>query len=316
MRDARDTSTPTKASKLRALLARPNAAIAIGTHDALSARLAEEAGFPLVWASSFTVAAAQRAMPDVNLLTMTENLEAARHMNDAVGVPVIADCDNGYGNAVNVIRTVEEYERAGIAGISIEDNVFPKRSSLYTDVRRELAPAEEHSGKIRAAKRAQRSADFVVIARTEALIAGYGLVEALARARAYAEAGADMILLHHKGPTADEVFQFMRRWDLATPIVVVPTLYPSVRAEDLEAAGVKIVIFANHLLRAAVKAMREALSVLADARNLEAAASHVVPLEDIFQLVELARFTAHEAEFVQNGPAPGAPATRPKGGAA
>ncbi|HEX7126772.1 MAG TPA: isocitrate lyase/phosphoenolpyruvate mutase family protein [Thermodesulfobacteriota bacterium] len=315
MRNARDISTPNKASALRALLAQPGAAIAIGAHDALSARLAEEAGFPVVWASSFTVAAAQRAMPDMNLLTMTENLDAARYMNDAVGVPVIADCDNGYGNALNVIRTVEEYERAGIAGISVEDNVFPKRSSLYTNIRRELAPAEEHVGKIRAAKRAQRNPDFVVIARTEALIAGYGVPEALARARAYAQAGADMILLHHKGPTADEVFDFMRRWDLATPIVVVPTLYPSVRVQDLEAAGVKLVIVANHLLRAAVKAMREALSALAGAHSIEAAAPHVVPLEDIFQLVELAKFRAREAEFVQNGPGAASP-DRPRGGAA
>ncbi len=288
----------TKAARLRSLLETPGAVVAVGAHDALSARLIEAAGFPLVWASSFTVAAAQRAMPDVNLLTMTENLEVARHINDAVTVPVIADCDNGYGNAINVLRTVEEYEKAGIAGISIEDNVFPKRCSLYPGVRRELATIEEHAGKIRAARRARRDPDFVVIARTEALIAGWGMAEALARARAYADAGADMILVHSRAQTADEVLHFMRRWDRGTPIVAVPTLYPSVRLEELEAAGVKLVIFANQVLRGAVKGMRDALAALARTRHLEAVASHIVPLEEIYELVRVAELRADEAEFL------------------
>ena len=107
----------TKAATLRALLDRPGLVAAVGAHDALSAKLIEAAGFPLVWASSFTVSAAQRAMPDVNLLTMTENVEVARYINDAITLPVIADCDNGYGNAVNVIRTVEEYEKIGRAHV-------------------------------------------------------------------------------------------------------------------------------------------------------------------------------------------------------
>ena len=120
----------TKAAMLRSILRRPGLVPMVGAHDALSARLIEAAGFPLVWSSSFAVSAAQRAMPDVNLLTMTENLETARYINDAVSVPVIADADNGYGNAVNVVRTVEEYERAGVAGICMEDNIFPKKCSL------------------------------------------------------------------------------------------------------------------------------------------------------------------------------------------
>lgn len=288
----------TKPAKFRALLRQPGAHVAVGAHDALSARLIEAAGFPLVWASSFTVSAAQRAMPDVNLLTMTENLEVARYVNDAVSIPVIADCDNGYGNAINVMRTVEEYEKAGIAGISIEDNVFPKRCSLYPGVRRELATVAEHAGKIRAAKRVQRNPDFVVIARTEALIAGWGMAEALKRAHAYAEAGADMILMHSKAPTPAEVLEFMRRWERETPIVVVPTLYPSVRFEELEAAGVKLVIFANQILRGAVKGMQETLAVLARTRHLEAATPHTVPLEEIYRLVGVSEFKAYETEFL------------------
>ena len=137
----------TKAALLRSLLRRPGLVPMVGAHDALSARLIEAAGFPLVWSSSFAVSAAQRAMPDVNLLTMTENLETARYINDAVSIPVIADADNGYGNVVNVVRTVEEYERAGVAGICMEDNIFPKKCSLYPGMRRELLSVEEFAGR-------------------------------------------------------------------------------------------------------------------------------------------------------------------------
>ncbi len=150
----------TKSALLRSLLRRPGLVPMVGAHDALSARLIEAAGFPLVWSSSFAVSAAQRAMPDVNLLTMTENLETARYINDAVSIPVIADADNGYGNVVNVVRTVEEYERAGVAGICMEDNIFPKKCSLYPGMRRELLSVEEFAGKIRAAVKTRRDPGF------------------------------------------------------------------------------------------------------------------------------------------------------------
>jgi len=290
-----------KARILRDLLARPGLVPAVGAHDALSARLIEAAGFPVVWSSSFTVSAAQRAMPDVNLLTMTETLEAAAHINRAVGLPVVADCDNGYGNAVNVVRTVEEYERAGIAALCFEDNVFPKKCSLYPGMRRELLSIEEHAGKIRAAKRAQRDPATVVISRTEALIAGWGMNEALRRAHAYADAGADMILMHSKAPTAAEVLEFMRLWDRPTPIVVVPTLYPSVTFEELEGAGVKLVIWANQVLRGAVRGMQQTLATLARARRLSALDPHIVTLEEIYRHVGVEEFKEIEREFLPRG---------------
>lgn len=290
-----------KARTLRQLLARPGLVPAVGAHDALSARLIEAAGFPVVWSSSFTVSAAQRAMPDVNLLTMTETLEAARAINDAVALPVVADCDNGYGNAVNVVRTVEEYEKAGIAGLCLEDNVFPKKCSLYPGMRRELLSVEEHAGKIRAAKRAQRDPDTVIISRTEALIAGWGMPEALRRAHAYADAGADMILVHSKAPTAAEVLEFMQRWDRPTPIVAVPTLYPDVTFEELEAAGVKLVIWANQVLRGAVRGMQQTLETLRRTRRLSALAPHIVPLEEIYRHVGVDAVKQLEAEFLPRG---------------
>src|SRR5215467_5744080 len=171
--------------------------LAGGAHDALSARLVEEAGFGAIWASGFGISAVQ-AVPDANILTLTETLDAVRRIVDAVGVPVIADCDNGYGNAINVLRTAAEFERAGAAGICIEDNEFPKRCSFYAGVRRDLVTVEEHARKVEAATAARRDPRFLVIARTEALIVGMGMDETMTRARLYAEAGADAVLVHSK----------------------------------------------------------------------------------------------------------------------
>src|SRR5438067_1193842 len=191
-----------RARQLRSALEQPRPLLVAGAHNPLSARLVEEAGFDAIWASGFEISASQ-GVPDANILTFTENLEIARGIARAVGIPVIADCDSGFGNAVNVVRTVREYEDAGVAAICLEDNVFPKRCSFYSGSRRELASVEEHAGKIRAAKAAQRDGDTFIIARTEALIAGWGQAEALRRARLYADAGADGILIHSKAKSLD-----------------------------------------------------------------------------------------------------------------
>src|SRR5258705_1299517 len=166
---------------LLAILGGPELVLAGGAQDPPPDRLVEEAGFGAIWASGFGISAVQ-AVPDANILTLTETLEAVRRIVDAVGIPVVADCDNGFGNAINVIRTVGEFERAGAAGICIEDNEFPKRCSFYGSVPRELGPEEEHAGKIETDTTARRNADFAGIERTEALIAGLGLAEALSRA--------------------------------------------------------------------------------------------------------------------------------------
>jgi phosphoenolpyruvate phosphomutase len=289
------------ARQLRELLRRPGAMVAVGAHDALSARLIERAGFDAVWASGFAISAAQFALPDANVLSMTENLAVIRQMSGATKLPIIADIDNGYGNAINVMRTISEYEAAGVAAISIEDNIFPKRCSFYSGVQRELVSVEEHCGKIRAAKRAQRSADFMVIARTETLIAGYGMEEALQRAAAYTEAGADAILIHSKAPTAVEVMEFARRWSHDIPLVVVPTTYASTPLQALEAAGFKIVIFANHPVRAAITAMKETLALLRREGTASLLDPHIASLEEVYDLVGVADLKAAEQEFLPVG---------------
>jgi phosphoenolpyruvate phosphomutase len=293
-------TTPSVTAQLRALLRRPGPALVLGAHDALSAKLAEEAGFDAIWASGFGISAVN-ALPDANILTMSETLDAVRRMSDAVRIPVIADCDNGFGNAINVMRTVAEYERAGVAGICIEDNIFPKRCSFYAGVRRELVPTEEHVRKIQAAKAAQSDPDFVVIARTEAFIAGWGTQEALKRARAYAEAGADAVLVHSKSSTFDELKDFTAAWDGACPLVAVPTTYADITAASLAAAGFKLVIFANHALRAAVKAMREALVTLRQEGRPAAVDDHIATLPEIYELVGVPDLQANEQKFLLPG---------------
>ena len=286
-----------KAARFRKLLESDGPIVITGAHNGMSAKLVEEAGFEGVWASGFEISASY-ALPDANILTMAENVLVAKAMSDATEVPVIADCDNGYGNAINVIRTVQEYEKAGIAGICIEDNVFPKRCSFYAGVKRELAPIAEHAGKIEAAKAAQKDPNFVVIARTEALIAGWGMEEALKRGRAYADAGADMVLIHSKSPSSAEVIEFARRWDRKTPLVCVPTIYKEATATQLYEAGFKMMIFANHAMRSSIKAMQDALKVLHDAGYTGSVEDRIVPLKEVYRLVGEPQMKADEKAFL------------------
>lgn len=283
----------------RPLLRGSEIVLAAGAHDALSAKLAEEAGFDAIWASGFGISAVQ-GVPDANILTLTETLEAVRRIAEAVDLPVLADCDNGYGNAINVMRTVVEFERAGAAGICIEDNEFPKRCSFYAGVRRALVPVEEHARKVEAATVARRDPNFTIIARTEALIAGLGLEEALRRAEAYAAAGADAVLIHSKARDFEELRAFAAAWSAAIPLVAVPTTYPTVGVEALQAAGFRMAIFANQALRAAIVAMRDTLR---DIRRHGAASveDRIARLEDVYALVGVPELKANEQRFLFAG---------------
>jgi phosphoenolpyruvate phosphomutase len=290
-----------QATRLRELMGRPGLIRAVGAHDALSAKLIERAGFEAIWASGFGISASAKCIPDGSFLTMTEQLEVTKNIAEAVDIPVIADCDTGFGNALNVMRTVQEYEKAGVSGICIEDNVFPKRCSFYAGVRRELISSAEHAGKIRAAKSAQSIADFIIIARTEALIAGWGADEALKRAEAYADAGADAVLIHSKSPTFDELRAVASRWSGRVPLVVVPTIFQSVTVDELAQHGFKIVIFANQVIRTALKAMREMLDVLRQENQAAAVSDRMVPLADVYDLVGVTKMEEDERKFLPAG---------------
>ena len=221
-----------KSGLLRQMLAGKKIIRVMGAHDALSAKIAESAGFDAVWASGLEISTS-RGVPDANILTMTDFLNAAISMNDAIDIPVVADCDTGFGNSNNVIYMVKKYEAAGIAAVCIEDKHFPKVNSFIPG-RQELSDVSEFVGKILAAKNAQVDKDFMVIARVEALIAGWGMKEALRRANAYADAGADAILIHSKAGDTHEIAEFMKQWGNRMPVVVVPTTYYRAKAQELE----------------------------------------------------------------------------------
>jgi carboxyvinyl-carboxyphosphonate phosphorylmutase len=186
-------------ARLRELLARPEPLVAPGAYDALSARLVEQAGFDVVYMTGFGTTASLIGRPDVGLLTGTEMVDSARRIVAAVDVPVIADADTGYGNAINVLRTVQAYEQAGVAGIHIEDQVTPKKCGHMSG--KAVIDTDEMLGKLRAAVAARRDPDLLIIARTDAA-AVHGLDEAIARARAFADAGADVLFV--EAPTNEE----------------------------------------------------------------------------------------------------------------
>ncbi|HJR78007.1 MAG TPA: isocitrate lyase/phosphoenolpyruvate mutase family protein [Nitrospiraceae bacterium] len=289
------------ATKLRQLLRQPGIIKAVGAHDALSAKLIERAGFDAIWASGFAISASLKCIPDASFITSSEQLEVERNIAEAVNIPIIADCDTGYGNALNVMRTVTDRERAGVAAICIEDNVYPKRCSFYAGVRRELIPIEEHCGKIKAAKAAQTVRDFVVIARTEALIAGWSQEEALTRAEAYAEAGADAVLIHSKSATFDELRTVAKAWSGRVPLVVVPTIFDQVTTTELEEAGFKIVIYANQMVRASIRAMRDALTVIKKDTRPGSVNDQIVRLKEVYDIVGVPQMEQDERRFLPVG---------------
>ena len=283
--------------RLRAHLAQPGPILIAGAHDGMTAKLVEEAGFHGVWASGFEISASH-CVPDANILTMADQLRAAAWMVSATDLPIVADCDNGYGNAINVIHMVKGYEHEGIAAVCIEDNVFPKRCSFYAGVKRELAPVEEHAGKIKACLDTRKSDDFMVIARTEALIAGWGMDEALLRGRAYADAGADFVLVHSKSDSPDQVLEFAKHWDRETPLVCVPTIYKSATASVLHDGGYKMVIYANHGLRSGIQAQREAFRRLMAEQRCDAVDDLVVPLTDVYELIGVPQMKDDEQAYM------------------
>ena len=257
-----------------------------GAYDAMSAKLVELSGFDAVWAGSFAISAINN-VPDASILTMTEFFTAASNMANACEIPVIADCDTGYGDATNVRYMVKKYENAGIAGICIEDKTFPKQNSLLEGGNNQLLSEKDFAAKILAANEAKQNKAFTVIARIEALISGIGIEQALQRAYAYEKAGADLILIHSKKITPEEIFEFSDSWKGSTPLVVIPTTYYSVNVDELIDHKIKMVIYANQTLRAAHFALSKLLKQMKDANNMSQLQNQMSSMDDIFKLQEM-----------------------------
>jgi len=257
-----------------------------GAFDAMSAKLVENAGFDAVWAGSFAISATH-ALPDASILTMTEFLNAASIMANACNIPIIADCDTGFGGPSNVTHMVRKYESAGISSICIEDKIFPKQNSLLEGGQNDLLSEKEFVAKILAANEAKNSKDFLIIARIEALISGLGMKEALKRADAYEKAGANAILIHSKQKNPDEIFEFTDTWKGNIPIAVIPTTYDSVKLSDLYEHKIKMVIYANQTLRAAYSAMENLLKEMAVTEKISDIKQKMSSMNEIFDLQEM-----------------------------
>ena len=264
-----------------------------GAFDAMSAKLVEFHGFDAIWAGSFAISATH-AVPDASILTMTEFFDAASNMAEACKIPVIADCDTGYGGPSNVSYLVKKYENAGIAAICIEDKIFPKQNSLLENGQNNLISEKDFVAKIIAGREAKQDKNFMIIARIEALISGAGMDEALKRATAYENAGADAILIHSKQKTPDEIFEFTDSWKGSSPIIVIPTTYDSVSIEELISHKIKAVIHANQTLRAAHSSMSRILKQMINSDRLSDVEEKISSMEDIFELQEMYKIKSDE----------------------
>ena len=264
-----------------------------GAFDAMSAKLVEITNFDAVWAGSFAISATH-AVPDASIMTMTEFLQIAKNMVDSCDIPIIADCDTVFGGPSNVSHLVKQYEQAGVAGISIEDKIFPKQNSLLENGKQELLSEKDFVAKIIAGKESKVDSDFMIIARTEALIAGFGIDEALKRATAYESAGAAAILIHSKSNTPEEIFQFCDSWSGKIPLVVVPTTYGNVTTNELIKHNIKMVIYANQTLRIAHKSMMTLLQKLNKANSLDEVKEDISTMDEIFELQKM--FEIHSQE--------------------
>jgi len=282
-------------TQLRTLLARDKIIVAPGAFDALSARLVEQAGFPVVYITGAGVASSRLGVPDIGLATMSEVLETAKNIVSATNIPVICDTNTGYGNALNLMRTVREFEKIGVAAIQIEDQVTPKRCG-HTEGK-QLVTTEEMVKKIEAFQYAKQS-DLVLIARTDA-IAVYGFDDAIDRAKAYAQAGADVLFVE-----APRTVKEMKR---IPELLDVPLLVnmvegggktPLLPVKELEAMGFRIAIYPTSAWMAAIKAIQRVLKELRESGSTDGYAAHMVSFQEMFEIVGLSHYKALEEKYL------------------
>ena len=284
-------------SRLRSLLAQSDILIAPGASDALTARFIQEAGFDAVYATGAGIANAQFALPDIGLLSSTEMITQIRRIVQAVDVPIIADADTGYGNPLNVMRTVQEYEHAGVAAIQLEDQVSPKKCGHFDG--KDVVDANEMAQKIRAAVQARTDPDLVIIARTDAL-ATHGYDEAIRRAKLYAANGADVIFVEALR-TLEQITHAPR--EISAPLLFNMTegaKTPMYSVSELQSLGYKIVIYPNMALRVAMRAVQESLHVLKAEGTSASLLPRMATWEERQRIVRLTEFEALDKKFDYN----------------
>ncbi|WP_231920685.1 phosphoenolpyruvate mutase [Magnetospirillum sp. XM-1] len=299
-----------RSGRFRQMLAQPSASFLMEAHNGLSARIVEQAGFEGIWASGLSIATSL-GLRDCNEASWTQVLDIVEYMADATSIPIVVDGDTGYGNFNNARMLVRKLCQRHVAAVCLEDKIFPKTNSFIGE-EQELADVAEFCGKIAACKDSQSDPNFSVIARVEALIAGKGVNEALDRAHAYAEAGADAILIHSKKADPAEILEFADRWHHQRPLVVVPTMYYRTPTEVFEKAGVSLVIWANHNMRAAIVAMRETCRHIATTRSLVGIEEKLPTVKDVFNLMNYDELFEAERRYLPGGEPDDEPAAGPR----
>ena len=272
-----------RTTRLRELIESPGLSFLMEVHNGMSAKIADEAGFDGLWGSGLSISAAC-GVRDNNELSWTQVLDILEYITDASERPLLLDGDTGYGNFNNMRRLVKKLEARKVAGVCIEDKLFPKTNSFIDGNAQPLADMDEFCGKIKAGKDAQADDDFVIVARVEAFIAGWGLDEAIRRAEAYREAGADAILIHSKLSKPDEVLAFKSEWGDRHPVVIVPTKYYSTPTDVFREAGFNLAIWANHLMRTSITAMQQAAAQIMRDENLVVVEESIVGVQEVFRL--------------------------------
>ena len=284
----------TRTSRLRELVVAPKTLVAPGAQDALSAILVEQAGFDALFVGDYNASAVLLGRPDDGLVTLSEMADLVRTITSVVEIPLIADGGCGFGNALNVVRTVEEYERAGAAGITLEDQVFPKRCGHMEG--KQVVPVDEMTAKIGAAVRARQDPDLVIIARTDAIYTG-GMDEAVARGRAFAEAGADAFWADAV-PTMDDLARLVREVPLPVQVAMIEGgKTPHTATADLDEIGVAIELCGLTTLYAAAGGIRDALAALRRDGITRAVVDRMITFGDFNNLVGLPQMQQLELDL-------------------
>jgi phosphoenolpyruvate phosphomutase len=292
-------STLSRSARLRQMLTSNELEFLMEAHNGISARIAREAGFKGIWGSGLAISA-QYGVRDNNEASWTQVVDTLEFMADASDLPILLDGDTGYGNFNNVRRLVRKLEQRGIAGVCIEDKVFPKTNSFIKGEAQPLADIDEFCGKIKAGKDSQTDEHFSIVARVEALIAGWGMDEALKRAEAYRQAGADAILIHSKLSRPDEILEFAREWAGRGPLVIVPTKYYSTPTEVFRKAGISTVIWANHQIRAATSAMQAVVKEIYESQTLVNVEDRIATVNEIFRLQDADEYSVAEERYLSS----------------
>jgi methylisocitrate lyase len=293
-----DQRPRTAARRLRELIAADDILVAPGAYDAISARLIEANGFDAVYVTGAGTVNSRLGIPDNSLGSMTELLETARCIVDAVSIPVFCDIDTGFGNAVNVVRTIRLYERAGVAGVHLEDQVMPKRCGHLEG--KEIVPVSEMVGKIRAAVEARTDPDFVIIARTDAA-AVEGVEAAVERARAYVEAGADVIF--SEALTTEEEFAQFAAADVGAPLLANMTEFgktPYLTTKRFEELGFAVVIFPMAAFRSMLKGIDDTLKEIRATGTQVARLDAMKTRAELYELVDYPAYDELERRFVRD----------------